>query len=314
MRRPCFPLLVALATVAGCETGAAPDSGASAMIRVAGAQFVPGAAPAGQDDGPKVRTLAADSNRVFPGLRTSSLSGSVDLVAQSVLIGWEGDSGYWIVPTGVPDALESTLRTFGASLAFSREVPAGRHQVEVRSVDAGAKVGPPSRFGYVVAAAVPEGALAVSLTWDNDSDLDLHLTLPNPDPALASKEPSIEIWPKHPSSLRSFTDPSGGKTAALLDVDSNGQCVIDGRREEIIAIMEQPPHGHYVVRVDTFALCGQTASRWKVTVYRNGQPAAEAIGVATAYDGYPAQGAAKFGQDLRPGTAGSGQTAVEFDL
>jgi hypothetical protein len=73
--------------------------------------------------------------------------------------------------------------------------------------------------------------------------------------------------------------------------------------------------GHYTARVDTFALCGQAASRWRVTVYRDGEARAEAIGIATASDGYPAQGTAmSFGQDLRPGTAGAGQTALEFDL
>jgi hypothetical protein len=300
-------------------SGADPDPGTSAILRVAGAQFVPGPPPDGADGGPKVHTLSADTNRVYPGLRSSSFSGTVDAGAQAVLITWQQDTGSWNVPTGVIDALEPTQRTFSATIAFARETPAGRHDVEVRPVDDDGRVGLPYKFTYVVAATARPGALVISLTWDNDSDLDLHVTMPNPDPARAREEPTIEIWPKRPSSFRMAAGMAAGPdaltTAAVLDVDSNSQCVIDGRREENVAIMESPRSGHYVARVDTFALCGQAASRWRVTVYRDGEPRAEAIGVASPSDGYPAQGTGiMFGQDLRPGTAGAGQTALEFDL
>jgi hypothetical protein len=312
-------LLLLTALVAGCTGGAAADPGTSATIRVAGAQFVPGPPPEGATDGPRVFTLQADINRVFPGLRSSAFSGAVDKRATAVLINWAGDTGFWISPTGVIDALEPERRTFGATIAFSRAAPAGRHDVEVRSVDEAGVVGPPSTFTYAVAATVPEAALGISLTWDNDADLDLHVVLPNPDPARVAMEPTVEIWPKRPSSARTspgmMDDPRALATAAVLDFDSNAGCVIDGRRQEDVVIKESPRAGHYVVRVDAFALCGQASTRWKVTVYRDGMPAAEAIGVSTPADGYPAQGSGlTFGKDLRPGTAGAGQTAVEFDL
>jgi hypothetical protein len=302
----------ALAGCGGADADA--DVGTSAAVRVAGAQFVPGAPPEGQADGPRVRSLASDNSAVFPGLRASALSGSVDLGARSVLIGAQGDTGFWIVPTGVVDALEPTLRTFAATLAFSRALPAGKQPVQVRSVDAAGVVGPPSTFTYQVAAATHDGALVVSLSWDDDADLDLHLTMPNPDPARAGEEPTLEIWPKRPSSFRG-SGVDVPKTAAVLDFDSNGQCTIDGRREENVTIADAPPAGHYQVRVDTFALCGQSSARWKITVYRGGEARAAATGVATSWDGYPAQGGnVPFGQDLRPGTAGAGQLAMEFDL
>jgi hypothetical protein len=304
--------------LAACGSGADPDQGTAAILRVAGAQFVPGPPPAGVEGGPKIRTLSADTNRVFPGLRNSAFSGTVDADAEAVLITWQDDAGSWIVPAGVIDALEPKNRTFAATLGFSREAPMGRHDVEVRPVDAMGRVGVPSKFTYVVAATARPGSLVVSLTWDNDADLDLHVTVPNPDPARAAEEPSVEIWPKRPSSYRmgsGMADPNALKSAAVLDFDSNGQCMIDGRREENVTIMENPKPGHYLVRVDAFALCGQSSSRWKVIVYRNGEARAESIGVATPADGYPAQGTGMmFGQDLRPGTAGAGQEALEFDL
>jgi hypothetical protein len=308
-------ILLAAAGLTACGTAADPDPGLSATIRVAGAQFVPGSPPGSSDVGPRVRTVAADNNRVFPGLRSSSLSGSMDLAARSVLVDWPGDDGYWIIPGGVADPLEPTLRIFGANLSFSRSTPAGKHAIELRAIDQAGKVGPTSTFAYAVAEATLPGALVVSLSWDNDSDLDLHLVMPNPDPTAAAMTPTVEIWPKHPSSVRPGASADVVKRAANLDFDSNGQCAIDGRRQEDVTIAEAPPAGHYTVRVDTFALCGQSSSRWKVTIYRDGMARAEASGVATPYDGYPAQGAGlKFGQDLRPGTEGAGQTAVEFDL
>jgi hypothetical protein len=313
-----WPILLAL-VIAACGTGADPDPGVSAIVRVAGAQFVPGPPPEPTGEAPRVRTVSADTNRVFPGLRSSGLSGAVDSSGAAVLVGWEGDAGFWIIPTGVIDPNEPTWRTFGATLAFSRQTPAGRHDLVARAVDEAGTIGPPTRATYIVAAPAPSGALGISLSWDNDSDLDLHVVLPNPDPARAAMEPTIEIWSKRPSSARTaagmMNDPALLKTAAVLDFDSNAGCVIDGRRQETLAVTETPPPGHYVVRVDAAALCGQASSRWKVTVYRNGTPAAETTGVATPADGYPAQGSGlMFGQDLRPGTAGAGQTALEFEL
>jgi hypothetical protein len=305
----------ALLFLVACSEGADSDPGVSATVRVSGAQFVPGPPPAGLDDGPRVRSVAADTNRVFAGLRSSSLNGSMDLTARSVLVDWPGDDGFWIIPGGVVDPLEPTLRTFSASLSFSRATPAGKHALELRALDEAGKVGPVSMFTYLVADSVPGGALVVSLTWDSDADLDLHVLMPNPDPAAAMMTSTVEIWPKHPTSVRPGASAEVVKRAANLDFDSNGQCAIDGRRQEDVTIAEAPPPGHYTVRVDTFALCGQSSSRWKVTIYRDGMARAEATGVATPYDGYPAQGAGlKFGRDLRPGTEGAGQTAVEFDL
>jgi hypothetical protein len=308
-------LVLFLVGVAACSAGADPDPGLSATIRVAGAQFVPGPAPASADDGPRVRTVGADTNRVFPGLRASALSGSVDQAARAVLINWQGDRGFWIVPAGVTDPLEPTLRVYSASLSFSHDVPAGRHAIELRSVDEAGRAGPVSLFNYVVADNAPAGSLVVSLTWDNDSDLDVHLVMPNPDPAAGAMTPTVEVWAKHPASLRAGAPPELVKRSANLDFDSNGQCNIDGRRQEDIVIAEAPAAGHYTVRVDAFSLCGVSSSRWKVTIYRDGMARAEATGVATPFDGYPAQGSGlKFGRDLRPGTEGAGQTAVEFDL
>jgi len=64
--------------------------------------------------------------------------------------------------------------------------------------------------------------------------------------------------------------------AGYLDFDSNAACVIDGRRQENVIfslppddnsfVPVPPPSGEYIVRVDTFSLCGQAAAQWEVQV------------------------------------------------
>jgi hypothetical protein len=307
--------LITLAALlgAGCSTGADPNQGAWADLRVAEAQFYRGHPPA-PSGGPEVRGLSSTNNRVLPGLGSSGFSGNVVDTAQAVVIWLEDDLGYWVVPTGVVDPIEPGQRTFSAKLGFARTIGAGKHQVLVQAVDAEGRVGMPKPFTYVVLDTQVQGALVVALDWDADADLDLHVTMPNPMPT--AMEPTLELWPKRVSSARKTMAPDGGPdSTATIDVDSNAQCQIDGRRAENFVIKQAPPPGNYQVRVDTFGLCGQSAARWHVRVLRDGNPIGEASGIATPYDGYPAQGdGLMFGKDERPGTAGAGSLAVEFSL
>jgi hypothetical protein len=192
----------------------------------------------------------------------------------------------------------------------------GKHAVEVRAVDAQGRVGKAKEFTYVVLDPTPQGALVVSLDWDADADLDLHVIMPNPMAAAMPMEPTIELWPKRTSSRRSTGPvPDGGPdSTATIDVDSNASCVIDGRRVENFVIKQAPPPGGYKVRVDTAGLCGVSSARWHVRVLRDGNLVGEAMGIATPYDGYPAQGETMFGKQAWPGTAGAGLLAVEFTL
>jgi hypothetical protein len=301
------------ALAAGCSTGADSRESILADLRVADGQFYRGVPPA-ESGGPDVKALASTNNRVFPGLGSSNFSGNVVDTAQSVLIWLENDFGYWMIPTGVVDPVEEGQRTFGAKLGFARTVGPGKHVVQVRAVDAQGRIGKAKDFTYVVLDPTPQGALVISLDWDADADLDLRVTMPNPMPT--AMEPTIEIGPKRPSSARSSMVPDGGAdSTARIDVDSNAQCVIDGRRMENFVIKQAPPAGAYQVRVDTASLCGVPAARWHVRVLRDGTVIGEASGIASPYDGYPAQGEGlMFGKDQRPGTAGAGALAVEFTL
>jgi len=308
------PWLCALLAAGGCSTGADNHLSAWADLRVADGQFYRGLPPP-ETGGPEVKALSSTNNRVVPGLGSSGFSGNVVDTAQSVLFWLQNDAGYWVLPAGVVDPVEMGQRTFSAKLGFARTVWPGKHIVEVRAVDGQGRVGKAKEFTYVVLDPVPQGALVVSLDWDADADLDLHVTMPNPMPT--AMEPTIELWPKRPSSRRATgMVPDGGPdSTATIDIDSNASCVIDGRRVENLVIKQVPPPGDYKVRVDTAGLCGVSSARWHVQVMRDGNLVGAARGIATPYDGYPAQDEGlMFGKQEWPGTAGAGALAVEFSI
>lgn len=276
-RHECLFLLAALA--AACD-GASADPGLSAYLRVTGGQYVPGALdPHGDATAPAVTAVNVLTTSVTPGLQNLPFSGAVEN-GTSALIGLDGDSGHWIVPAATADFVLPGSYSFQTKLSFSPELPAGKHALYVRGVDADGTVGPAQELDLNVAPAAPTGALVISLTWDSQADLDLHVVAPNPtDPSTP-----IEIWSKAPVGLptrTAGTPPLTGPdltaalaTAGKLDFDSNANCVIDGRRQENVVFTQGPPPGDYVVRVDAFSLCGQPAAQWQVTATVGDQPPA----------------------------------------
>jgi uncharacterized protein YfaP (DUF2135 family) len=118
----------------------------------------------------------------------------------------------------------------------------------------------------------------ISLTWDSDVDLDLHVV----DPA------GVEIWAGNTTEYQVAPgqpfDPNAARDAGMLDADSNGACVIDGREREDVTWPHEPPSGHYRVRVDTVSLCGLTETHWKVEARRDGKVIGSASGQSIEAD------------------------------
>jgi hypothetical protein len=153
-------------------------------------------------------------------------------------------------------------------------------------------------------ASRPSGALVVSLDWDTEADLDLHVMMYSADADAGVNE----IWSRKPSGLAAG---STGVTVdeamatGYLDQDSNSQCVLDGRRQENVIFPTTAPAGHYVVRVDTFSLCSESAARWRVQV--------SSPNLADPHDPI-----VRYGQSTETDTRfahgqGAGVTALEFD-
>jgi hypothetical protein len=264
---------------AGCG-GASPDPGVGGELYVPGAQFVPGPPPA-DDGGPRVLALRLSDPSVFPGAHDQPLLGALAPSGTAVALDLAGDRGYFVVGASVPDTEAPDEPAFTAALSFARALAPGARTIEARGVDAGGRVGPPATLAITVATLpVPSGPLVVHLAWDRDADLDLHVVGPA----------GVEVW-----SGRVRGD------GAALDVDSNGQCRIDGRNQENVVWAMPPAAGRYVVRVDAFSLCGQPFADWRVEVSAAGAAMAAAAGTVVA-------------EDTRGGHGvGAGRLALTFD-
>jgi hypothetical protein len=275
LRRAAFLLVSGLALgpalglSAGCG-GASPESGVTAWMRIANAQFVPGTlATDTSGTEPLVRQVALMTSQVAPGQENVPVSGSVEK-GSAVLIGLSGDSGYWIVPTTVLDLSLPDNYDFAAQMTFSPLTTVGSHSLIFRPVAADGTQGPAQVYPLAVAVAPPPtGQLVFSLSWDTQSDMDLHVDVPNP----ADPTKPIEIWYKAavgvpiPGPGQPPVTPDQVAAAGYLDFDSNAACVIDGRRQENVIFPMAPPAGQYTVRVDANSLCGQAAAQWQVGAF-----------------------------------------------
>ena len=170
-------------------------------------------------------------------------------------------------------------------------------KLQVHAVDAAGHLGAARVVPLAVAPATPVmGDLVVSLRWDGDADLDLHVVDPF----------GSEVFARAPSTLPPLPpgqtpDPEAELRAGFLDFDSNAACVQDGSRNENV-VWQAAPTGHYVVRVDAFAMCGAPASRWSVEVRRGDVIIAAARGLALQADAEAAH------------DRGGGVYALGFDL
>jgi hypothetical protein len=275
-----------------CWPTASSDPGLGARLQIAGAQFVPGTMPAVTAGAPRVDALNLETTAIWPGETDKPVDGAVDPSATAVAIALDGDEGYWIVPTGVPDFSAPTLPTFDATASFAPTLAAGAYTLEVSAIDASGAFGAPMMQTLTALASspsvtTPQGALVVTLHWDTESDLDLHVVDPLGD----------EIFHGDPQTFE-----ADGGIEAQLDWDSNANCIIDGRRQEDVVWTGIPPSGTYVVRVDTASLCGQAIANWTVTATLRGGQVGKASGVSLDSDTWG------------PHDRGAGLLAFSFDV
>ena len=287
MRRLALALAVGGLIGDGCS-GADPSSGQQALLRVQGAQYIAGPIDTSpRDPAPLVSNVSTANNDLFPGVAGKKISGSVGPKSTAVLVGLQGDVGHWAVP--VQDFDQNTIGnyTFSFSASFSPRTPtgdAGNLLLAFRATTRDGQVGPAVLQPMTMDAPQIQGALVISLDWDTEADLDLHVQLPSDGDAGVN-----EIWSRKPSGLPPGTTGASvdaGMQAGYLDCDSNSQCVIDGRRAENVIFPTIAPSGRYIVRVDTFSLCAETAARWRVRVFENNgvDPVLEAFGQSTDID------------------------------
>jgi hypothetical protein len=294
--RHAVPVLAALSLLS-CDDRTMPDAATDAMLQVKGGQFFRGDMPA-EENGPPVKTVTL-SPIVHPGSVARTCSGVTEPTATAVALAIAGDSGYWIVPAGIPDVTSPGFPTFATDIAFSTRLPVGARTFLARAVDGA------GHFGVAFAKPLdvtpvprPVGRFVISLAWDDEADLDLHVVDPR----------GVEIWKRN---INSYEPPPPGSSpeppntphpGGILDFDSNAGCVQDGRRAENVVYADKPPSGHYVVRVDTFSLCKAAGAHWRVEGFLDGASIGAAEGSSTEYD-------TRFSHDR-----GAGVLALELDV
>jgi len=298
---------LAASVAAACGDGASPASSLTASLRLTGTgvQYVP--RPLLDDpaaEGPAVHAISA-AFHVAAGALGRTISGTVEKGTSAVLVGLDGDSGHYIVPVTGFDIDNPPDLQFSAQASFSRQTPAGSAALRARAVATDGRVGPGVTQALSIDGPLSTGRLVIALTWDTEADLDLHVVTPSPVP----DRPPVELWSGNRTTLLPRSALEGGAytddelaTAGIFDFDSNAQCVIDGQLAETATWQAAPPAGHYIVKVDTFSMCGQPAARWALTVTLDGA----AIG---AYRGVSTESDVRFAHK-----AGAGLNVLEFDL
>jgi len=285
------------AAALSCGSRAEDDLALDAALRVAGARFVREALPA-PSGGPRVQSVSV-SPIVPAGAVGRSCSGVVEPSATAVALALDGDKGYWVLPSQPPEIAAPGFPTFATEVSFASSLAAGSRRLLARAVDAEGRFGPELAKPLTVSArALPAGRLVIALSWSNQADLDLHVV----DPA------GVEIWKRN---INSYEPPGPGAPpeppgtphpGGVLDFDSNAQCVADGRRAENVVWTDPPPKGHYLVRVDTFSLCGAPNAYWRVEALLDGRSLGAAEGLATERD------------EEMPHDRGAGVLALEIDV
>jgi hypothetical protein len=286
-------LLAAVTVLASCE---ARGSGVEAQLRVPDATYVPGPPPSSTStSGPRVASLDTPRSAVEPGEPTLILSATFPAEANGISVFHPRDPGHWRLPVGPRDAFSLEVLTLEVRAELSSDTPLGPFDVELRATDRAGVTGPARALSLdVVAAPVEVAPLVVTLRWEGAADLDLRVTLPD----------GVELGPRNPSAFVRGGMGDGGsfRDAARLEVDAQAGCARASRPRERVRWPTEPTPGRYVVRVDTFSLCGDAAAPWRVTVDRAGTRVAEAEGLSTVYD-------VRFGHDL-----GAGRVVLDVEL
>ncbi|HEX4383438.1 MAG TPA: hypothetical protein VH083_10825 [Myxococcales bacterium] len=255
-------LLLALLLLSGACGGGADTTGVVALLRVSGAQYVQGPMPQ-PSGGPLVVSASINRNVITPGLTDRVVNVTTPPGSTGVLLGLQGDTGYWILPAGAADPQQSNQQKLSVPVAFSSHLPSGQFTIAAQAVSPAGAAGQPALIGLQTDDTGPAAALAFNLSWDTEADLDLHVVDPK----------GTEIYWGHIVA-------DGG----LLDFDSNQSCILDGRRREIVAWASAPPSGNYLVRVDTPSLCTAATAHWMLTAQLNGALQATIEGQSTSFD------------------------------
>ncbi|CAN5207201.1 hypothetical protein BH09MYX1_BH09MYX1_34270 [soil metagenome] len=285
---------LALVAVVACGESSDRTLGLDEPIRVKRAQFfhgeLPGTAPGTTSTGPKVTSVTLANPTVLPGQAGKKIDGRASGSSTAVGLRFaDMGTGYWVVPTGAPDAQFPGEIGWQADCDFPIFAGAqpGNHLLRVVAIDADGNVGAQEETRLCLAPKVPDNlhacdpsrplpAAVVVLEWDADVDLDLVVLAPN----------GRTVDAKHPTV--SGSDAGVVElTQGAIDRDSNAQCVLDGRRQESLVFSTRPT-GSFDFYANLFSACGRRGAGFTLAVYEAENDALvmtrEKKGRVSAYD------------------------------
>ena len=255
-------------------------------LRVNGAQFWEGEMPglpalSGEDilagvqpEPPYISSFDFVGSRLGPGEHDRSASGRASVDAVSVGLALEGlGSGFWLLPVGAADVVNNNEPTWNATLSFNPDLEPGKHRLLAAAFDNEGKSGTRGTVDICIGRTVPDNrnvcdvtiappAFVASLEWDSEVDLDLKVITPS----------GKTVDPRHPSTAPEDEDGEVDPEAAgagISDIDSNRDCVLDGKRRENLIFQDKPAPGTYFVYANLFDACGEGSVRFELSLHQS---------------------------------------------
>jgi hypothetical protein len=282
MRSGLLFLALATLTTACADDAVSSVQGFGEPIVVESGQFLAGSLP-GQPPvdasidgsagaGPSIVDISVANAVIYQGEQGLVLSGHATTNGETIGVRFSDlGSGYWVVPLGPPDPSDNDLLTWQLSADFAKNLPPGFHELLFTAVGAGGSSGLESSLTVCVDTPVPDNlnicaptrpppAAVLSLSWDTPVDLELTVLTPS-GITIGSTVSTGSTDGGAPSSASAST---GG---AVLDRESNRNCVIDNIDRDDLVWQDTPETGTYQVWVDLFRACGQPAATFTVSLW-----------------------------------------------
>jgi hypothetical protein len=216
---------------------------------------------------------------VYPGEAGKNFNGRAGGEAYAINVGISGASQYWTFPVGVEDPAVPGELTWEADADFSAMLHSGDSRLFFQAVDGDGTPGPVEAADLMVAANAPTGLLVIELVWDALVDVDLYVR----DPSGALLSPKNINTFDMPAPGEPPPPPNAWEEGGIIDYDSNGNCVLDGRNREYAVWEQVVPSGTYEVYVDLASACGKPRTSFSVSVIE-GSPEFLAQGSLFALD------------------------------
>ncbi len=255
--------------------GESLTTGLEEPIRVEGAQFhegpLPGLPPlsaaelsAGAQPEPPFPTPPEVAGRILNPLEVGFVvAGRASTDTHAIGFQLEGlGSGYWLIPVGAPDPINSGELTWRVLIDLGANVPAGLSNLRVAAIDGAGSSGTQRALELCVRApsadnlnacdpTIAPPASVLSLSWDGPADLDLSV--------LAADGTSVDRHTPRPT--------SGGVRGAQLERDANRSCVAHGMPRENVLWQDPPEPGVYAVYVNLNDACGERSVGFELTAH-----------------------------------------------